>query len=491
MAESNFSLDKFLELSRNDDLLSGNIEINSKDIEEKIRKKNSGRCGRNSKNKGGRRSKNKNNDKNNDKIIDKNEEREEISIEDILSIADENNKKKKYNICEQCNVPMQLQESFSYECPSCGVIFRVGEESCPEIMTIHSFDSKSAGRKFHSSYSCNADYSKIQRNVIKDFLTLCFDRYYGPENINFSNDINNNIDTNNDTNNNINNKNTNEKKSLDWDEEFNEKKDLIVVTAADVNNENNENSSSTIALPEVKIGGTNESMVDNFDGKKIPRNIIPIIVDRYMDIIKLELDNIDNDGVYIGKKKFVKRGNVKKEIIGALIYYECLGRHIPFNKKEIASLLFLPKEGIAHGEEIIRSLAAESKIILPEAENLVEDYIERYFISIAADLDELHPLRTNEAKECIKEIVSASRKYGIGINMIDTTRITGTIWFFSINVEEASMNYSVLEEACRGVKKNTFQRFSKDLSTKMDKVRPILEKWGFSIKAAKATTKTN
>lgn len=441
------SLEKFAELARDENFMNDDDITN---IEAEVKAAKSNTRGR------GRRRKEDKTSASSDSMSNGH-----VTLDDLLTVSRRRAEEteKRFNVCSNCNVAMRLCESYSYECPSCGGIYRAGEESCQEIMNFESIDQKSGGGRRHGNSSGgNVDYSKTQREMIRTFLTACFDKYYP---------------------------NISEVEG-EKSEDILQKAVTSSSSAEDDiwTNDNVLTASSGEGANIVNIGAedkSGEKLIKNFDGVRIPRSIIPIIVDRYMDIIKLELDEISADGTYVGKKKFVKRGNVKKEILGALIYYECLGKRIPFKKKEIAALLFLPKEGIAHGEEILRSLAAESKINLPRADNVVNDYIDRYFKAFETEVDADHILRSENCKGCVREIVGAARKNGVGINMIDTTRITGTIWMLTTVVEGQEISYTLLEKSCRGVKKNTFQRFSKDLIARFDKFRPIIEKWGFKL----------
>jgi hypothetical protein len=424
------------------------------------------------------------------------------------------------NICS-CGAHMQIHDQVaSLECTKCGSIRQIGEES-------NAFDSRNNSKSGRSSKAETPDYSKIQREAISSYLTECFAKIWttpadvrtasaptpqpqSPSDIHAA-------------------ESPQMADTLRHLAEQNNRQSNICADAPTPRGGKHASGPRVIDFNEVPTSGLIKT---EFNGQQLPRTIIPLVIARYMAIIKLELDNIDGNGLYIGKKKFVRRGNVKKEIIGALIYYECIKEGVPFKKKEIAALLCLAKEGISRGEDIIRSLAADQKIVLPRALNVTQDYISRYFTALLAEAAksnlDARALQWPRAQAFIYDLITDAPKFGLGINMIETTRIIGAIWFLiaifdaeatipvidslatvvnlttaiapteailpttesmlaasiptTVSIPSASINAITIEKVCHGVKKNTFQKFSTSLAEKIEKFRPLLESYNIKTK---------
>ena len=82
--------------------------------------------------------------------------------------------------------------------------------------------------------------------------------------------------------------------------------------------------------------------------RPIPKNIIEKTAQNYNDIQKITIDVYEN-GKIIGTKKFVKRGNIKDETLGACLYYACIESGVARREKDIAEFMCLLSNGISRG----------------------------------------------------------------------------------------------------------------------------------------------
>ena len=190
----------------------------------------------------------------------------------------------------------------------------------------------------------------------------------------------------------------------------------------------------------------------SYSGPDIPDEILREVVMRYNTIQGFTEDIIDADGKLRGKKKFVRRGSIKDEVLAALIYFECILRNDIRKKRDIAIFMKLPSHGFSRGEGILRELKARGKIELPEEEETAEGYARRYLKSLGID--------TDEYVKFVCDIVDTSDDKNIGMNCQLSTKVAGAIW---VLVSHAGLNISALavEKATDNTKKSTFVKFSK------------------------------
>lgn len=219
---------------------------------------------------------------------------------------------------------------------------------------------------------------------------------------------------------------------------------------------------------------------------KIPRDIIYNTARLYNDIQKLDVDCIE-DGVIVGQKKFVRRGNVKDEILGACLYYESLRSNgVARTKRDIAKFMKLKDGGISRGEEVLRKLHNAGKINIPMNINPVEDFAERYLHAL--DLieyaeDRYHLIcegvlsdKSRRYKDFVVDLVEASRRRKVGIKCVLNTKIAGSIWVLVYH-EKVHVEPKEMEKACDGVKKNTYMKFFNLIEKNKHKFVDIFEKY--------------
>jgi len=209
---------------------------------------------------------------------------------------------------------------------------------------------------------------------------------------------------------------------------------------------------------------------------KIPKNILESCAKGYNEIQKLVIDKLDKIGEICGQKRFVRRGNVKNEILGAWLYYECLLNGLPRKKKDIALFMNLPNDGISAGEGVLRALHNEKKIKLPINLDPSPDIIKRYIKNIGISEKSNNFLRYCNFTE---EILNLATQYKIGITSINNSKIIGIIWIL-IEKERLDISKDQLEILCDNTKKTTFMKFAKLIGENIEKFYNIFEKYGIN-----------
>ena len=202
-------------------------------------------------------------------------------------------------------------------------------------------------------------------------------------------------------------------------------------------------------------------------GIEIPKEILMTVATTYNDIQKA----IDEDNEVA--KRFVRRGSVKDEILGALIKYECIKNNIPKKTKTICEFMKLATNGITRGETILRNLYLDGKIELPTIplinKNAYRRYTEQYLTALKIN-------KINYQK-FINDLVEMSIKKKIGMNSIITSKIAGSIWVL-INHEKLKITVPELEQGTENIRKNTWIRYAQAIEKNILKFIDVFNKNG-------------
>lgn len=203
-----------------------------------------------------------------------------------------------------------------------------------------------------------------------------------------------------------------------------------------------------------------------FVGRKFPRDILMLVALGYNNIQKLIFEVEEAD--CRSQKKFVRRGNMKDEIIASLLYYECIRAGITRKKKDIAAFMNLPTSGFSRGEDVLRSLNAEGRIDIPVDIEPADDFVDRY----------LEALNIEDApsREFVRELVAISEEKKIGMNLQISSKIVGAIWVLIQN-KGLDISSGALEKAADDMKKNTFLKFHKLVHENMSIFGAVFDKF--------------
>lgn len=188
-----------------------------------------------------------------------------------------------------------------------------------------------------------------------------------------------------------------------------------------------------------------------YAGPAIPLNVLNATADQYNKIQKLVTeDDYDENGEICGQKKFVRRGNVKDEILAALLYFECIREGLVRKKRDIANFMGLTTSGFSRGENILYSLDLEGKLELPKDINPAAGFADRYLEALG--------LEDPRYLKFVVALVGESEKKNIGMNSQISSKTVGAIWVL-INKCKLNITSLALEKAADNTKKNTFAKF--------------------------------
>lgn len=207
-----------------------------------------------------------------------------------------------------------------------------------------------------------------------------------------------------------------------------------------------------------------------YTGPAFPLNVLNATATQYNRIQKMITeDDLDENGKVRGQKKFVRRGSIKDEILAALLYFECIRENVVRKKKDIAVFMGLVTNGFSRGENILRNLEAEGKIELPDDNEPVSGYVDRYLEALNIDKPEYG--------QFIIALVEDSERRKIGVGSQISSKIVGAIWIL-INKCRLNITAQALEKATDNTKKNTFTKFSNIVLDNIRTFAPIFAMYG-------------
>jgi hypothetical protein len=217
-----------------------------------------------------------------------------------------------------------------------------------------------------------------------------------------------------------------------------------------------------------------DQLVNNnsaYAGPKIPHDVLVKSATKYNEIQKLRFDIENELGEVAETKGFVKRGNIKNEILGALVFFMCIDAGVSRKKKDIAIFMQLPTNGISRGEDILRVLHNKGKIKIPLNNETSEHYVDRYLEALGYMPDNENYERY---KDFIMDLVTASRKKKVGMNSIMSSKIVGGIWILAQR-EKLTIDANTIQDKCDGIKKNTWMRYTNQIMENITKFIDVFD----------------
>ena len=204
-------------------------------------------------------------------------------------------------------------------------------------------------------------------------------------------------------------------------------------------------------------------------GSKFPLDLLDEVATQYNSIQKSTEDVYDEEGTVIKTKKFVRRSNIKDEVLAALIHFECVKRGVVRKKKDIATFMKLQSNGFSSGEKILRNLFAEGKITIDIGDEPIDGFASRYFDCLGID---------NESYiNFVVDIIKVAEQKKIGVNSFTSSKVVGAIWIL-ITQLRLKITVEQLESAGDNTKKNTFIKFYKEVAKNNKLFIHIFKKYG-------------
>ena len=191
-----------------------------------------------------------------------------------------------------------------------------------------------------------------------------------------------------------------------------------------------------------------------YEGNKLPKNVIKLAIELFSTI----KDN-----------KYVYRGNGKKGIIGACLFYACVINKITKTPREIASILGIEERFLSQGDRTIQELNEKGIINIPTILRPLDDYLNQYFSLLKIDI---------KYKQFIIDIIERIDKKNIHIvnDSRTTTKAIGTIYLLTNRIKQYKrITKEIIVKECK-ISKSTFIRYYNLLMKNNLIIKPVFKK---------------
>lgn len=234
-------------------------------------------------------------------------------------------------------------------------------------------------------------------------------------------------------------------------------------------------------------------------GDAISQNILDAAAAAYNAIQRTV--EVDENGVV---HKFVRRGNIKNEVLAAFLYYECIRAGTTRKKKDIAKFIQLSSDGFSRGDDIYRTVCRDNGMPIPVEIEPMDDFIERYLEALgliencqlgitaatsyggaaattghddtAAAAEPERNAEGDRYRGFIRDLVRLSERRRIGMNSHVSSKVVGAL-FILITQLQLPISLADLEAATDNTKKSTFMKFITAVKSNMLVFRPVYKQY--------------
>lgn len=204
---------------------------------------------------------------------------------------------------------------------------------------------------------------------------------------------------------------------------------------------------------------TNKKDLHNFvfqyEGNKIPKNVIDLAVEIFSKI---------KDAGY------VFRGNGKRGVTGACLFYSCVMKGITKTPREIASVMKIEERFLSSGDRDLQELNELGIIKIPTSFDPLIHYIHQYFPALK--IPDIY-------ENFIVDIITRAEQKNIHIRNDSrmTTKCVGAIYLLTTRIP--SLKHITKEDIvreCSKISKSTFLRYYNLLCDNHKKIKHIFKR---------------
>ena len=191
-----------------------------------------------------------------------------------------------------------------------------------------------------------------------------------------------------------------------------------------------------------------------YEGKKIPKNAIKLAIELFSKI---------------KENNYVFRGNGKKGVLGACLFYACVMNHITKTPREIASVMEIEERFLSQGDRIVQELNEKNIISIPTILRPLKDYLDQYFPAL---------LIPEHYKQFIIDVIERAEKKHIHIlnDSRTTTKCIGAIFLLINRVKDLKhITKDIIVKEC-SISKSTFIRYYNLLLINYKILKPVFKR---------------
>lgn len=203
---------------------------------------------------------------------------------------------------------------------------------------------------------------------------------------------------------------------------------------------------------------TNRKEMDNYnyqhEGNKIPKNAIKYAIELFSKI---------------KESGYVFRGNGKKGVFGACLFYACIVNYITKTPREIASVMKIEDRFLSRGDSKLQELNGKGVISIPTIVRPIYDYINQLFPVLQIPCI---------YKQFVIDIIEISEGNNIHINNDSrpTTKCVGSIYLLINRVKNLKhITNAIIIKEC-DISKSTFIRYYNLLLENYKIIKPVFRK---------------
>lgn len=209
--------------------------------------------------------------------------------------------------------------------------------------------------------------------------------------------------------------------------------------------------------PSFRENNNRKDMYDNnyqHTGKKIPKNAIKLAIELFSEI---------------KKQGFVYRGNGKKGVLGACLFYACVIHGITKTPREIASVINIEERFLSQGDRIVQEHNENGVICIPTILRPLRDYVNQYFPTLGI---------SDKYKQFVIDVIERAEKKNVHIknDSRTTTKCIGAIYMLITRVKKFKhITKDKIVKEC-SISKSTFIRYYNLLMSNYKIIKPVFKK---------------
>jgi hypothetical protein len=159
---------------------------------------------------------------------------------------------------------------------------------------------------------------------------------------------------------------------------------------------------------------------------------------------------------------YVKRSEIKRYIMGALLWYACAELNCSRDQRDIAELMRLGTRGLAKGDSFVRQASEKGHVVVNPNADMCKAHVSSAFERLGLNEDcWLCPI--------VEEIVRHAAKSKIGCDSIESSKVAATVYVVLVRAERIGRDFggkastlSQVFSAC-GKRKHTVEKFVRAL----------------------------
>jgi transcription initiation factor TFIIIB Brf1 subunit/transcription initiation factor TFIIB len=191
-----------------------------------------------------------------------------------------------------------------------------------------------------------------------------------------------------------------------------------------------------------------------YEGKKIPKNAIKLAIELFSKI---------------KESAYVFRGNGKKGVLGACLFYACVMNNITKTPREISSVMEIEERFLSHGDRKVQELNEKGIINIPTILRPLKDYLDQYFPALNIDI---------KYKQFVVDLIERAESKNLHIrnDSRTTTKCIGTIFMLINRVPVLKkISKDTIVKECN-ISKSTFIRYYNLLLINYKILKPVFKK---------------